>query len=314
MVGNRIVHKRHRATGFTLVELLVVIAIIGVLIALLLPAVQAAREAARNAQCKNNLKQVGLALHSYHDVHGVLPYGSVMTDANGPDSGGGTWVAFILPFMEQQNIYDLFDFKFHPTNAVNRKAVTTPVPTMICPSDPQSTEPLIGGRYQPTFNQIGSFALWYPVCMGPTNSDKCEAFLDTTVEPPPPKWCDGPPDYTFATVGIFARNTTGRNFREIPDGLSNTIMVGEGLPAQCDFHGAYHQNFPMAETIIPLNWFTTPDESDQWYFSCGYKSLHPGGANFVLADASVHFLTESIDYRLWTALGTRDGGEPVSIE
>lgn len=316
-VGEEECRSSRSARGFTLVELLVVIAIIGVLVALLLPAIQAAREAARRTQCSNNLKQIGLAMHGYHDTHQVLPYGSLIVDVNDPtNTGASTWVAHILPFMEQQTIYDLFNFHARMTDLVNRQAVTTPIDTFICPSDPQGAEnPLIGGRVQPYHNQEGSFALWYPASMGPTNNGVCSLFCPDS----PNSWCcrqDEPsaPNFRFATVGIFGRHTMGRNFREIPDGTSQTMMVGEGLPEQCAFLGAYHANYPMHDMVIALNNFTEPEDDEEFYRACGFKSLHPGGANAVMADASVHFLTESIDYRLWCALGTRAGGESITAD
>ncbi len=297
--------KRRLSAGFTLVELLVVIAIIGVLIALLLPAVQAAREAARRSQCSNNMKQIGLAMHTYHDTHGVLPYGATLS----LDSGG-TWVAFILPFMEQQNIFDLFDFDVHLVAPENRIAVTTIIDTLICPSDPDADEPLLAGRAQPNVNPEGSLGLWYAGCMGPTNNAVCNSFCP---EDEPSYCCNGEPNYSVATVGIFARNADGRSFRQIPDGLSNTMMVGEVLPGLCAYHGAYHNNYPMADTVIPLNNFTESFRERQYWLACGFKSLHPGGANFVMADASVQFFVESIDYRVWNAIGSRDGGEAITL-
>ena len=119
-----------RRTAFTLVELLVVITIIGILIALLLPAVQAAREAGRRASCTNKLKQIGLALQMYHELQGCLPYG-----CNFPRSDGGTWAAFILPHLEQENVYNAFDFKKKLWHADNKVAVETVISTYICPSD-----------------------------------------------------------------------------------------------------------------------------------------------------------------------------------
>ena len=139
---------RQRPTlGFTLVELLVVIAIIGILIALLLPAVQAAREAARRMQCTNNLKQIGLAMHNYHDSMKCLPFASAY-NAGPFYQNVGTWAAFILPYLELQTHYDLFDFT-HPmkydSDSTNKEAVTTVVAVYLCPSDPQSSEKQIFG-------------------------------------------------------------------------------------------------------------------------------------------------------------------------
>src|ERR1700722_831199 len=119
--------------GFTLIELLVVIAIIGILIALLLPAIQAARESARRSQCSNNLKQIGIGMHNYHDTHRVLPFGCGAPDAVTPQTG--TWAALLLPFIEQQTVYALFNFKLAMNDPGNAAAVASLVDTYVCPSD-----------------------------------------------------------------------------------------------------------------------------------------------------------------------------------
>ena len=131
-----------RSSGFSLVELLVVITIIGILIALLLPAVQAAREAARRASCANNLKQIGLALHNYHAANNTLPFGAPFKN-NSTNPVTGTWAAFILPFLEQQNVYEMFNFKYGMSDSRNAPAAAVVVPVFACPSDPQSSKPIM---------------------------------------------------------------------------------------------------------------------------------------------------------------------------
>jgi prepilin-type processing-associated H-X9-DG protein len=116
-------------------------------------------------------------------------------------------------------------------------------------------------------------------------------------------------------VGLFDRSPTSISLDHVRDGLSNTLMAGETLPRQCTFNGAYNHNFPIAGTTIPLNTFeeTSEGRDDRWYTACGFKSQHSSGANFVLADGSVHFFNETIDYRLYNELGTRAGGEVAMV-
>jgi len=310
----------HVRKGFTLVELLVVIAIIGILIALLLPAVQSAREAGRRAQCANNLKQISLALHIYEQTHRCLPYGASFSNKQ-----GGTWAAFILPHIEQNNVFEQFDFTRRIWDSVNRPAVRTVIPTYICPSDAGPDKALMGGRIQVGSNNPGeSMGLWYPTSMGPTRDgtgpDRACVYC-------PEPWsadsycCAMTADYGCCGnnrqpgVGIMDRDAHTVAFMEIRDGLSNTLMVGETIPEQCTFNGAYNHNFPIAGTTIPLNTFEETREGvdNLWYTGCGFKSRHPGGANFALADATVHFVSENIDYKLYNELGSRAGGEPVSL-
>lgn len=306
--------------GFTLVELLVVIAIIGILVALLLPAVQAAREAARRAQCTNNSKQIGIALHNYHDTNGKLPYASVLPgDPNIPSGAGHsitsrTWVYSILPYMEQQALYDMFDTNFDFGARANIPATQVVVPGLICPSDPQGSEdPLTGGTVQSTVsggvNPPKSLGLWYAASMGPAHDGQC-VFCGRR------QWnlcCQGDPvSFSRSDIGMFIRTVKGIKFREVTDGLSNTFMVGEALPGQCAYHGAYHRNYPLATTTVPVNTFQ--GEPDEFWLSCGFKSTHPGGGHMLMGDASVQFVTEDIDYLVWNGLGTRAGGEIVGLE
>ncbi|NQT37211.1 MAG: DUF1559 domain-containing protein [Planctomycetes bacterium] len=296
--------------GFTLVELLVVIAIIGILIGLLLPAVQAVRAAARRMQCSNNLKQIGTALHNYHSSQNCLPFGSSYTLAQ-----TGTWASFILPQLEQKALYDRFDFNLNMRNPANQEAVTTIVNSYICPADPQGEDPIMDNRCN--YNPSPSMALWYPVSMGPTAPGTCDP------------WCAGGQgsyccqgkrygtDAPFGGVGMFARHFRKIRFEDVTDGTTNTIMGGETLPAHCIHNVAFGNNFPIAGTMIPLNTMEgkggTDHNTSQHWRTCGFKSLHSGGANFMLGDASVRFFSESIDYRVYNELGTRAGGEVVSL-
>jgi prepilin-type N-terminal cleavage/methylation domain-containing protein/prepilin-type processing-associated H-X9-DG protein len=312
---------RRRRVAFTLVELLVVIAIIGILIALLLPAVQAAREAARRMQCTNNMKQIGLALHNYHGAVGCLPYGSgSCCSRSQPEAKGGIWCTMILPYLEMQPLYNQIDFKIHHQD-LPAAVVETVINNYACPSDSDGTDAILGNRYS-NDNPAKAMGLWYPGSMGPTCPDSCPFCPDTSTKPG--NWCCQ--GYNFGTsagagypvgntVGMFGRYHNRIRFADVTDGLSNTFCNGETLPKQCSFICAFCVNFNIAPTTIPLNTFETNEAAPNtlWYRVCGFKSKHPGGANFLMGDGSVHFVSESIDFRIYNELGTRDGAEVAQL-
>jgi prepilin-type N-terminal cleavage/methylation domain-containing protein len=314
---------RGRCNAFTLVELLVVIAIIGILVALLLPAVQAAREAARKAQCQNNMRQLALASHEYHTAHGALPQATYYNETGHP-LVGGLWTILIMPHIEEQSLYDKFDLKVaNPMiAAVNAPLLKTVISTFICPSDPAAQTPIMTGRSisHPGINPDVALGLWYPACMGPTSTDTCVFCPLPKNSPTDPDsyccqgWNYGTRNPENNSVGMFGRFPKGFKFSQVTDGLSSTIMLGESLPDQCVYNTAFAPNFPIAGTTIPLN---TLNQSTLVYGehvrACGYKSRHPGGAHLAMGDASVHFISESIDYRLYNELGTRAGAESRSL-
>ncbi len=315
---------RRHLSGFTLVELLVVIAIIGILVALLLPAVQAAREAARRMQCSNNLKQIGLAMHNYESSKKELPFGSGYGFTH-----TGTWLSFILPELEQQNLYNSIDFKKPMFDVVNRPVLLTPISFLICPSDSlAASKPILKNRMDAGGTGVGSnpaecFGLWYPGCMGPTHPDQCPHCPAGTSPSASNYCCQGCNWGTYGSgcgisdmnsVGMFCRCPKGVAFGDVRDGLSNTFMNGETLPAHCGWNGAYMPNFTVAPTTIPLNTMISDNGAHTlWWSSSGFKSFHPGGAHIVMGDASVHFINDSIDFKLYNNLGTRAGGEVASL-
>ena len=331
--------RRNRSVsfhGFTLVELLVVIAIIGILIALLLPAVQAAREAARRMQCSNNLKQIGTALHTYHSANRKLPFGSSDPYDN---TFGSNWALAILPQMEQIAVFERLNFNIPLCNEPNATVAKTVISAFACPSDPWASKPILPNRgWAPAsslkpvnVNPDSSMGLWYMGSIGPTHPDGCPYCLNTTSGND--NWCcrgnswgtqaeptKGIP--VANAVGMFHRYPKPISFREVTDGLSKTIMVGESIPSHSMYNGVFCPNHPLCTMSIPLNTMYSDGALDGHYDSVGaptqmrssgFKSLHPGGAGFLIGDGSVQFIVESIDHKLFCELGTRNSGEAVGL-
>ena len=372
-----------RRRAFTLIELLVVIAIIAVLIALLLPAVQSAREAARRAQCTNNMKQVGLALHNYENSQGVYPPGGVADESLPGNSGsiwgapGGnniaSWRALVIPFMEGGNIYNAINFSVSlndatPGNSASQwTALMTISNTWLCPSD----DNFQGGS--PGFRSASGTWGNYPNGDSPANpftgqpetrvpySNYAGSFGDnyaigalTPVQNPwetypyPPTLPPGRPQIGWPGFWGTAFNSqitvqSGGNLRgyfsyriaavgpvrvaSIIDGTSNTLMVGEVIPAQCACSNFWDNNGCTFGTTIPINWQTLRpvcSDGNTWgsadwqcrysYSAKGAKSKHPGGANMCFGDGSVRFIKTSINLPTYCAIGSRNGGEVVSAD
>ncbi len=302
---------RKSTRAFTLVELLVVIAIIGVLVALLLPAIQAAREAARRAQCSNNLRQLGLALQNYHDTHNRFP-GACHRD---PWSGGnhrtGSVLVKLLPYVEQAAIYDQIDFNEDVTQWFFDNHRHTWIPAFVCPSDPRGS--VHADRAQSNYGislgaqRMSSQGGWCTMYEGHVRGPSGHGSTN-----------DG-----SQISGLFSRFFWAANLAEIIDGTSNTIAMGEIRPMCGDHHeqGWFHGNSLWTATTAPINFPTCRGEQqyqanscyahNNWQTSQGFKSRHPGGAQFVFADGTVHFLTETIDYQTYQYLGARASGQVV---
>jgi prepilin-type N-terminal cleavage/methylation domain-containing protein len=284
-------HRR----GFTLIELLVVIAIVGILIALLLPAVQAAREAARRAQCVNNLKQIGLALHGYHDAHALLPPGYTYTP--GYVTGGFGWAAMVLPQLEQPSLFNAINFDLPPWSAPNTTACTQKLAVYQCPTD-NTVEGFLereGYKYARS-SYVANF--------GPND-------LDLTPED---------------RSGLFSRNS-GTRFADITDGLSQTLAASERTNALFVRVIGSANHFDL-ETVWPgaIKQDPADDHGHTTLFQSAYTitspyfddrnvmSFHPGGTDYLLGDGSVKFIKTSIAVGVYQALGSRAGGEVVSVD
>ena len=276
-----------RARGFTLIELLVVIAIIAVLIALLLPAVQQAREAARRTQCRNNMHQVALALHNYHDTHGCFPPGRVDT---GSYCMNHSWLTLILPFVDETALYNAYNFSLQcaphsycssSTGAANTTVTQSTLMQYCCPSD---QAPVIYGNVRGS-NTVGNFG---------TNQN------EGTFNPGKGK-------------GLFWLCSTVR-IRDIRDGTSQTFAGGErayGLGDGPGWGGGFFGAME-GETYMPMNPFDMANVNASRQRS--FASRHEGGSFFFFADGAVRFLSENIDMSTYHALSTIANNEVVDDE
>jgi hypothetical protein len=315
--------------------------------------VQAAREAARRISCSNNIKNVALAVHNHHDAKKHMPFQinynagfgrEEYRNASGPSDkaaesrykkeqnlNGKGWIVDVLPYLEQQAMYDGMKPGFTPGMTGNRMTffcngtrgfgmgdpavrehMERQLPLLTCPSDPSATPRDDAWHWRNATVAVTSYkgvagdtalgevfnagGLW-------SNSD----------------WGSVPDCFeTLGCNGFFWKMSyyEPSKFRNVSDGLSNTFMIGEAVAEQ-DLHNmAYFADGDWASCNMQLNYFL-PDISEVktvWYDVRGFRSLHPGGAQFALADASVHFVNEGIDHTLYRALSTKDGGETVSLD
>ncbi len=312
--------RHHSARAFTLIELLVVIAIIGVLIALLLPAVQSAREAARRAQCTNNFKQLGLALHNYHDSVGSFPIGRMGIGYNyAPQRGQRrTWAFSVLPYFEQTNLFNAINFSLQFYESANTTIIRTPLAMFQCPSD----QPSIQEPDTPYPRAKGNVAANW----GNTHFYQDENRGATWPNP----WNTGPMGLQGAPLGNYFRGAPFRGNKpssvsEFLDGTSQTLFVGEVIIGQNAAGGAYDHRGDIFNDDLNCTMFftyTTPNSkipdvmggNAQGYPWCSYgklpnvppctggipsfntaRSRHPGGVNLLFADGSVHFIKDTID-------------------
>lgn len=297
------------SVGFTLVELLVVIAIIGVLIGLLLPAIQAAREAARQSACKNNLKQIGLAISNYESTRRTLPAGAEWEPGK---LARGSALITILPYIEEKVLFDAYDFsKSDIDNEVlpgtNQRIGATLIATYLCPSDSATDADW------PLHN--------YAASRGPTDVADNPACLCNFPWRASAMAPDADPR-KFA--GPFTRLGTRVKVSQITDGLSHTIFFGEIRPS-CSSHGLNgwgktNNGNGYCSTLVPINYDTcSPSAVDacrrpcNWNTEVGFRSNHSGGVHLLFGDGAVRLIGESIDYQTYQYLGAKNDGFPVQV-
>lgn len=281
--------------AFTLVELLVVIAIIGVLVALLLPAVQAARESARRMSCSNNLKQISLAVHNYHDSLGKLPPG----EANGTYAGSSA-LAAILPYLEQGNTYQLYDFTQGNSAPVNLQAVSQRIKTFVCPTCVFSRRVPIDG------------------CDANLRAPGTYAFSSGSEDPYGTDAAGNPNN--GAIVNGASQPTA---LRDILDGTSNTLLGGEAHwsfkdytftsgPCNGQIRGGFSywsSPYPLATLFTTKGAFNPQEMAGVSTRLSNFRSNHPSGVNMTMCDGSVPVYVSAVDSVLLSAAATRNGGE-----
>lgn len=343
-------HPTSRRRAFTLVELLVVIAIIGILIALLLPAVQAARESARRSQCVNNLKQIGIAFNGYHDVYNVLPFGKGASYPGAPVYARWSQHALLLPYLEQQALYNSLDFRWPPATpgmggglpfmpayanpgGQNNVPCTIQVPGFLCPSDGTQVDPAWPGQN----NYAGNQGSW--LC------DRTQATDPNAIVAP-----------TETQPGIFFY-LSAVTFADVLDGVSTTAFFSEKLrgtgapnprtdmfviPAQTSLQATWTTctNIPVTATPLTSKWGWSwvmgencctqynhvavpnapscggtgfPGTMSNMAMQVAPSSNHPAAVNVCMGDGSVRFVRENIDLLTWRALGTRRGSEAMNL-
>lgn len=324
LVGNR---------GFTLIELLVVIAIIAILIALLLPAVQQAREAARRSQCKNNLKQMGLALQNYHDVYGMFAIGASGSRDLRPNV---SWQVRILPFVDQGTLYNVLDLSTRlPATDYDSPATHGNVPYQKIDGTRQLREIVLPHVICPSDSYAETRSRWAQGNYGGSMGSQLTNSTNTACQPFN-QYREKTLNYGATLVrselsGMISRNGASIRMADVTDGTSNTIQVGEVIPsclAASRGSWAFSQSVCNAEgqTLTPINDYTTCNllgedrritdpacvAQDNWNYSFGFRSNHTGGAFFLFVDGSVQFLSENIDHaQTYQALGGRADGKVI---
>jgi prepilin-type N-terminal cleavage/methylation domain-containing protein/prepilin-type processing-associated H-X9-DG protein len=339
--------------GFTLIELLVVIAIIAVLIALLLPAVQSAREAARRAQCVNNMKQLGLACHNYHQTYNTFPANLYLHPCYATNTyywNNSSWIVFLLPSMEQQPLYNSINFSFmwgtyqicnwgQGLGLPNSTARQTVINSLLCPTDPSPPTDL--NNSDEVWSQLAAGTSYVgnvgDNCLGCGNANAGQQIFCASVgyncrgsqlgDPQNPTTF---PIQPSTGTGIFWRQDWGVPIQQITDGTSNTFLAGEQIQMVMLWNEWCEANATVGSTALPLNYIgpglaiqqglgsvviaTGASDVGDWPHWYSFRSMHPGGGNFAFCDGSVKFIKSSINMPTYQALSTRGLGEIVSSD
>lgn len=330
--------RSQKRRGFTLVELLVVIAIIGVLVALLLPAVQQAREAARRMQCSNQIKQLALAFHNYHDVHGKFPAMQYeVINSDGPLSAwlGHGPLTMALPYLEQGPLFDRFNFSQAWDTGDNLPNARTELSALLCPSDRDYPDTTWGGNnYGVNGGSRRDFYTGTPASSnGPFLRRQESGFRDLT---------DGSSNVIF--IAEFLKGDANNSGLDLKRDFTNQLSLStdqfpnqseiETAGASCDSNAeSWHQSnagrtwagsfpgFVAFNTVAPPNWkHVSCCTGSEFGYACDRngivpaRSLHPGGVMAALADGSVRFFSETVDLVTWQRYGARADGNPVSLD
>jgi prepilin-type N-terminal cleavage/methylation domain-containing protein/prepilin-type processing-associated H-X9-DG protein len=320
--------RKHPRRAFTLVELLVVIAIIGVLVALLLPAVQAAREASRRMKCQNNMKQLSLAWHNYHDSLGSLPSGCISTNEL-------SWAVFVLPYFEQRGLYEKFSFAAggynSPAAAKNHLAMNK-ISTYLCPSSIAEKMMVGGNNYEnaadfitdPAGYPAGRYSPWtihYYGNMGP---------LGAGVSGPYDQVGTNSGAYDYASMeGVCMRNISYK-LKDVLDGTANTFLLGENSKHNIKYGSRFRswvRGCSAQGGVAPSNTaevcpcrnikdgINIPTLASNTLFnSITMGSQHPGGCNFSMCDGAVRYVSQNVDLAVYRATASRNSGEPKTID